>query len=236
MEQGSELTPGGGPASKGAATRQAILKAAADLASIEGLEGLSIAALAKAVGMSKAGVYSHFGSKLELQRAAIEAAQAVVRREVFAPTLAVAPGLKRVWAFLENFIAYSSGRVFPGGCFFGNVVAEMDARGGPLRDEMAKTYASVIARLADFIREAQSSGELDAKADPQQLAFELIAFYRGAAQMNLLDDDPAHYARARFAIRERLRPLLTGKSPALPEVSVPKRRERVPGTPAPRGS
>lgn len=235
MEQGSEAAPGGGPASKGAATRQAILKAAADLASIEGLEGLSIATLAKAVGMSKAGVYSHFGSKLELQRAAIEAAQAVVRREVFAPTLAVPPGLRRVWAFLDNFIAYSKGKVFPGGCFFGNVAAEMDARGGPLRDEMAKTYGSVISRCADFIREAQSLGELDAKADPRQLAFELIALYRGAAQMHLLDDDPAHFARARFAMRERLRPLRTAKAPALPEVSIPKRRERVPGTPTPGG-
>lgn len=219
---------------KGALTREAILRAAADLASIDGLDGLSIAALAKAAGMSKAGVYGHFGSKLELQLATIAAAQAVVRREVFEPALAVAPGVKRVWAFLDNYIFYSERRVFPGGCFFANAAAEMDAKPGPLRDEMAKTYNSIIARCADFIREAQSLSELAAKADPQQLAFELVMLYRGAAQMNLLDDDPAHYARARFAIRERLLPLLAGKAPALPDVSIPKRRERVPGTPAAR--
>jgi len=219
--------------SKGEATRRMVARAAADIASIEGLDGLSIAVLADAVGMSKAGVYGHFGSKLELQMAAVEAARAVMRTEVFEPTMTAAPGLARLWAYVENFLSYNGRRVFPGGCFFTNTAAEMDAKPGPVHDEMVKSYTQVIARCADLIREAQSLGELDAKADPQQAGFELIAFLRGAEQMFLLDGDRTHFARARFAIHERLRPLLTAKAPRLPDVAIPKRRERVPGTPAP---
>ena len=217
---------------KGQLTRQTVARAAADLASVVGLEGLSIAALADAVGMSKAGVYGHFGSKYELQLAAIESGRSVVRETVFEPAMKAAPGVARLWALLENFIAYDQAVVFPGGCMFANCAAELDAQPGPLRAEMAKSFAKVVTLCADMIREAQAVGELDAKADPQQLAFELIALHRGAAQMFRLDDDPSHFARARFAMAERLRPLLTDEAPELPDVAIPKRRERVPGTPA----
>jgi len=217
--------------SKGELTRQAILQVAADLASIEGLEGLTIGNLAKAVGMSKGGLYAHFGSKLELQLAAIETAREVVKREVSVPTFAIEPGLKRLWAFCENFISYNQRKVFPGGCFFGTVAAEQDAKPGSVRDAIASVYPKLICRMADCVREAQAQDELDAKADPHQLAFEFVALIREAARLFLLDDDASHFARARFGIAERLRPLLTDKSPALPEVPTPNRRERVAGTP-----
>jgi len=215
--------------SKGELTRQTILRAAADLASIEGLEGLSIGDLAKAVGMSKGGLYSHFGSKRELQLAAIETARAVVREAVFVPAAAAPPGLKRLWALCEGYISYHERKVFPGGCFFGNVGAEVDAKAGTLRDKLAQLYNGLHARFAGMVREAQGLGELDASADPVQLAFEIIAVIREAARLFLLDDDAGHFARARFAIAARLRPLLTEKSPALPDVPAPAAKEGAAG-------
>jgi AcrR family transcriptional regulator len=217
--------------SKGELTRQAILQVAADLASIEGLEGLTIGNLAKAVGMSKGGLYAHFRSKLELQLATIEAAGKIVDREIGVPTRAAPPGLRRLWTLCESYLSYGERKVFPGGCFFGNAAAEMDAKPGVLRDKIKAAHSKVIARMGERVQEAQALGELDAKADPHQLAFEFVSFIREAARLFLMDDDSSHFARARYAIAQRLRPLLTDKSPALPEIPAPKRRERVAGTP-----
>lgn len=135
--------------------------------------------------------------------------------------------MRRLWALCENYISYQERKVFPGGCFFGNVAAEVDAKGGPLRELIAAGYCRLLDRFVECAREAQAQGELDANADPHQLAFELVAFIREAARLSLMDDDTAHFARARYAIAQRLRSLLTEKSPALPDVSPPKRRERV---------
>lgn len=213
--------------SKGEMTRQAILRVAADLASIDGLDGLTIGNLAKAVGMSKGGLYAHFRSKLELQLATIEAAREVVAREIGVPTRAAPAGVRRLWALCENYVSYQERKVFPGGCFFGNVGAEVDAKGGPLRELIAAVHCRLMDQFVECAREAQAQGELDASADPHQLAFEFVALIREAARSFLLDDDPNHFARARFAIMQRLRLLLTPKSPALPDVRPPKRRERV---------
>lgn len=212
--------------SKGAVTRQAILAAAADLASIEGLEGLSIGTLAEAVGLSKSGLYAHFGSKQELQLAAIEAAHEIARKEIFGPVKTMKPGLAHLGALCESYLSYHERRVFPGGCFFGNVSAEMDARPGPVRDHVAAVYKGLIARFTDTVRGAQAAGELEAGADPAQLAFELIALIREAARLFLLDDDPEHFARARWAIRQRLGALATPAAPALPDVAPPRPAER----------
>ena len=212
---------------KGAATRDAILRAAVDLASRNGLAGLTIGDLAKAASMSKGGVQGRFGSKFELQRATAESAGEAMEREVFAPTLAVAPGLKRLMALCENFMSYSERTGFSASCFFDKAAAEASAKPGTLRDLIRTLYAAFAYRIADCARAAQALGELDASADPQQLAFEFTAFMREAARLFLLDDDPTHFIRARFAIVRCLRPLLTAKSPSLPDVRPPKRRERI---------
>lgn len=222
----SEATAGSQKArSKGEASREAILRAAADLTSIGGLSGLSIGALAKAVGMSKGGLYAHFGSKLELQRATIEMAHGILRRAVIAPAMNAAPGFEPLWAICEYYLAYAEG---DGGGFFEKVAAGSGGKNGALRDRVAAIHRGLIGRFADCAREAQTAGELDAGADPHQLAFELTAFVRAASALYRLDDDRGHFARARFAIAQRLRSLLTERSPAIPAIAPPKRRERVP--------
>lgn len=212
--------------SKGELTRQAILTAAADLASIEGLEGLTIGKLAEAVGMSKSGLYAHFGSKRELQLAVIEAAREIAGREIFGPVKNMKPGLAHLWGLCESYISYAERRVFPGGCFFGHVAAEVDARPGPLRDRVGAIYNSLYSRFTEAVRGAQAAGELDAGADPAQLAFEFIALVREAARLNLLDDDPRHFAAARRAIRQRLGDLVTPAAPALADPTRARPAER----------
>lgn len=212
---------------KGEATRDVLLRAAIDLASRNGIEGLTIGDLAKAAGMSKGGIQGRFGSKLELQRATAESAGNAMERVVFAPARAVEPGLKRLMALCENFMSCNERADFSAGRFIDKAAAETGAKAGTLRDQIRNLYGAVGFQIADCAREAQGLGQLDAGADPQQLAFELAAFMRAAACLFRLDDDPAHFMRARFAITRCLRPLVTAKSPPLPDVRPPKRRERV---------
>src|SRR5580698_7023263 len=103
--------------SHGAATRQAILATAADLASVDGLDGLSIGRLASELSMSKSGLFAHFGSKQDLQLATIEEARERYVREVIEPSLAETASLRRLHALCDSFLSYLDRAVFPGGCF-----------------------------------------------------------------------------------------------------------------------
>src|SRR6188472_3204529 len=123
------------PNSHGAQTRGTIVRAAADLASVEGLDGLSIGRLATELAMSKSGLFAHFGSKESLQLATIEEARQRYVREVIAPALASGSGIKRLHALCESFLSYVERGVFPGGCFFAAATAEFDCKApGPVRD------------------------------------------------------------------------------------------------------
>ena len=119
------------PRADGVQTRQEILHAAASLATTRGLEGLSIGELAQHIGMSKSGLYAHFKSKEELELATIETAAEIFAREVLATAGAPPVGLARVWELCEAFLGHLERRVFPGGCFFAAVAAELDTRPGP---------------------------------------------------------------------------------------------------------
>src|SRR3954453_9461114 len=121
----------------GERTRGAILRTAASLATIEGLEGLSIGNLAAATGISKSGLYAHFGSKQELQLATVEEAQRILTEEVVQPALAGQPGLGQLAAACEAFFSYVQRRVFPGGCFFAATSLEMGTRPGRAKDRIA---------------------------------------------------------------------------------------------------
>ena len=145
--------------SDGERSRNAILREAGQLATVEGITGLSISRLAEAVGMSKSGLFAHFGSKQELQVATIQAARDVFSDQVIDPALAARTGLERVRQLVENFLRYVEGGHYPGGCFFASVAAEMAMRPGPVRDgavqvrnEFAGTPRRPFARLRPRVR------------------------------------------------------------------------------------
>ncbi len=189
----------------GAATRGAILRVAADMASVDGLEGLSIGRLATELGMSKSGLFAHFGSKEELQLATIEDARDRYDREVIAPTLGSGDGIYHLYRLCESFLSYVERAVFPGGCFFAAAMAEFDAKTpGPVRDSIAQCQNSWMKTLERAARSARENGELGAGSDPRQLAFDLEAALLGANWYFHLYTDASYLDRGRKAVRARL--------------------------------
>ncbi|MEU8797549.1 TetR/AcrR family transcriptional regulator [Spirillospora sp. NPDC048819] len=194
---------------KGEQTRNAILSRAADIASAEGLEGLSIGRLATELGISKSGVFTHFGSKEELQLATVRKAVELYREHVIEPALAVPQGLGRVRVLLDAWQRYQREPVFPGGCFFHSTMAEFDARPGRVRDAIASSQRDWRDFMERCLREARDRGEIDASADVPQLAFELDAVCRTGSAHALLHDDPTLYDRAARAMSTRLAAVTT---------------------------
>jgi AcrR family transcriptional regulator len=189
----------------GERTRRSILEAAVDLASAEGLEGLTIGRLAAETGMSKSGLFAHFGSKEGLQLATIEAAREIFIREVVRPAFAAGEGLARLWKLCDIWLLYVRGGVFRGGCFFAAAAAEFDSRPGPVRDRIAEIMKEWLSTLRRAVVEAQAVGQLGRDVDPTQLAFEFNALEMGANWAFQLYGDKQAFARARDAILERLR-------------------------------
>jgi AcrR family transcriptional regulator len=189
---------------RGDATRAGILKAAFAIAQAEGLEALTVGRLASALEMSKSGLFAHFGSKEELQLATVEAARAAFVEEVVGPAVGAPPGLPRLRALCEAWLAYAEREVSRGGCFFSQAAAEFDARPGPVRDRVAQSLREWVAGLEQVVREAKELGHLDAKTDPAQLAFELHALETAANSARLLFDDKKAFRRARAGIDARL--------------------------------
>ncbi|HJU82677.1 MAG TPA: TetR/AcrR family transcriptional regulator [Holophagaceae bacterium] len=198
------------PLSKGETTRRAVLQEAMQLASVQGLEGLSIGQLAEATGMSKAGLFAHFGSKEELQVATIQAARAFFTSQVFGPALKAPRGLPRLCAVLAAWLDYAEGEFFRGGCFFAQVSTEFDSRPGPVKALVAGCMKEWLASLERLVADAREEGHLSKSADPGQLAFEFLALAMGANNSFQLHGDAAAFGRARKAIRDRLRTYAPG--------------------------
>ncbi len=190
---------------KGERTRAAILDEAARLATVDGLEGLSIGQLARATGMSKSGLYAHFGSKLDLQMATIEAARQTFVAEVLRPALRAPKGIERLVAVCETFLSHVERRVFPGGCFFAAAAVDVGTRPGPVHDAIVAQQLDWLTLLERLAHEAVGLGELEPRPDPAQLAFELQALLVAANTSFILRGDAGAFERARIAIRERLR-------------------------------
>jgi AcrR family transcriptional regulator len=186
-------------------SRDTILQAAAQVATVEGLEGLSIGRLASEVGMSKSGLYAHFRSKLELQLATIETASEMFQREVIGPGQAAPPGTARILALCDAFLSHVERGVFRGGCFICSVAAEMKVRPGPVRDRISEFAAGWLRTLEDAVSEAQLRDEIAPEIDPAQLAFESDALLTLASLAFPLFGDPAILERARLGVRDRLR-------------------------------
>jgi AcrR family transcriptional regulator len=192
------------PRADGERTRSAILRAAASLATVDGLEGLSIGNLAAAIGMSKSGLYAHFGTKQELQLATVDEAERILTEEVIQPAHAASPGLGQLAAACEAYFSYVERRVFPGGCFFAATALEMGARPGPVKDGVAAIQSGFTALLRSFAVTALDQHELPDREDPDRLAFELHAILLGADTKFVLNDDPAVLDLARQVVRLRL--------------------------------
>jgi len=191
--------------SDGERSRAAILREAARLATVEGLDGLSLARLAAAVGMSKSGLFAHFGSKEELQLATIAAARRRFVDHVVRPSRGLPRGRGRLDALLGDWLDYFRGEVFPGGCFFDSVKSEFDSRpDNAVREVVAEDMRQFLGFLEREIRKAQEAGEIAASVEPAQLAFELDALGSAANQQFQLLGDRAVFDRAATAMRSRL--------------------------------
>lgn len=169
------------------------------LATIEGLDGLSIGNLARATEHSKSGVYAHFDSKEELQLATIDTARTLFIDAVVRPTLHES-GLDRLRALCESFLTYVEQRTLPGGCFFAAAAAELGGRPGALRERVAANQHDWIALLTHAADEAVTDGQLRADTDVTTLVFELNALVIAANTAFILHDDPAVIDRARIAV------------------------------------
>jgi AcrR family transcriptional regulator len=197
---------------RGEQTRRLILNRAMDIASVDGLQGLSIGRLATDLAVSKSGVFTHFGSKEELQLATVRAAAEVFIEQVIQPADEAPPGLARVWRLCTARLAYLAVSPFPGGCFFAAAAAEFDARPGRVRDEIATGMRRWRKRYARDIAAAIDLGEIAVGTGPDQLAFELDALARAGGSDFLLFDDPAALDHARAAMLTRLRAVATDPS------------------------
>lgn len=192
----------------GIRTREAILREATRLATVEGIEGLSIGRLAEAAGMSKSGLFAHFRSKEELQLATIEAADAIFRTEVVEPGLLASPGIEQLRALPEAFLDHLRRDLFPGGCFFASVAAEIDTHPGPVRDRAMATVAAWMALLEAAVGRAQADGTITADESATQIAFEVHAFLLLANAQYIASGDPAALDRGRRAIERLLASLM----------------------------
>lgn len=193
------------PSKEGAKTREAILRTAADVASVDGLQGLTIGKLGAELGMSKSGLFAHFGSKEGLQLATIEAARQRYVDEVLDPARRAPAGIARLYALCEAFLSYVEQAVFPGGCFFAAAMAEFDSKApSAVRDRVVECQEQWMSTLERAAAQAQVNGELGPDADSKQLAFELEAALLSANWYFHLHADAGYFDRARRAIRSRL--------------------------------
>jgi AcrR family transcriptional regulator len=180
------------------------LHAAVSLATVDGLEGLSIGHLATAIGMSKSGLYAHFGSKQELQLATVDEAGRNFTDEVVRPALAAPAGRAQLEAVCEAFFEHLQRRTFPGGCFFAGAVLEMGTRPGPVKEAVADFQAGFVDLIRGFAATAIEQNELPPGDDPAQLAFELNGIILATDANFVLRDDPAVLDLARRVVRRRL--------------------------------
>ncbi len=204
LERPPEHEPSDGRRARGMRSRGAILERSVQMASREGLEGLTIGALAASLGVHKSSVHALFGSKQELQLATLAAARTILIEQVIAPALGHDVGLLRLQAMGEAWCDYLGSDVFAGGCFLCAASAEMDGRPGPVRDAVASVMSEWIAVLATNIEAAITAGELRADVDAAGLAFRLNALGMAANWQRQLLKDPSGIEHARSAWRAEL--------------------------------
>jgi AcrR family transcriptional regulator len=183
-------------------TRTMILEQATQIASLEGLNGLTINNLAQALGMSKSGVFAHFGSKEELQIATLNAAW-----EIFSKCFAVTANtsaLDQIKTLLENWMSYLEQDTFIGGCVFMAASTELDGQTGMVREHLFKLVFQAVEILMQRLQQAQENQSLNPAIPVQQMAFELHSFLLGANAGFQLTKDRTYFFIARNAIATHL--------------------------------
>ena len=202
-------------APKGARTRESILRVAVNLASVEGLEGLTIGRLADELNMSKSGLFAHFGSKEELQLATVETARQIFIEHVIQPALKKAEGMPRLWALCTSWLGHVEARIFDGGCFFTAASFEFDSRPGPVRDAIVAAMKKWLRTLSRAVEEAKKAGHVKAGVDPERFAFEIYSLAIGGHWGSQLFSDGLALDKMRSTILGRLRAVATPKCPAM---------------------
>jgi AcrR family transcriptional regulator len=193
-----------GRRARGMRSRAAVLERSVQVASRDGLEGLTIGGLAADLGVHKSSVFALFGSKQELQLATLAAARSILIDQVIVPSLPSNAGLPRLQAIGEAWCDYLTSDVFAGGCFLCAASAEMDGRPGPVRDEVATAMREWVAVLRANIEAAISAGALRADVDPTAMAFRLNALGMAANWQRQLLNDPSGVGHARAGWRAEL--------------------------------
>jgi AcrR family transcriptional regulator len=211
---------------RGLRTRSAILRRAVDIASAEGLEGLTVGRLAEELGMSKSGLFAHFGSKEELQLATVEMARQIFIDQITRPALSAPKGMPRLWSIIDRWLAYIERGIFKGGCFFTAASFEFDSRRGPVRDRIAEIMREWLGVLVRAVEQAQAAGHMKPEVEAAHLAYEIQSLAIGGHWANQLLDDRQSYARSRAVMLEKLRSVATPHCPPLPSAKIATRRKR----------
>jgi AcrR family transcriptional regulator len=188
---------------RGLKTRHAILRKAVNIASLEGLEGLTIGKLASTLRISKSGLFAHFGSKEDLQCAVVDEARDIFVEKVVRPA-AQFRGLPLLRALCQNWLDYGEQKTFPGGCFFSAASLEFDDRPGPVRVRIVGLMKKWLENLEHAARDAQDAGEIRKAVDVHQLAFEIQALAMGGNWSSRLFRDPSAFRSAKTAILRRI--------------------------------
>jgi AcrR family transcriptional regulator len=208
--------------SKGERTREGILRTAVDLASVEGLEGLSIGRLADELKMSKSGLFAHFGSKQELQLATVEMARQIFKDYVIVPALEQPAGMPRLWHLCDRWLTHVEDKIFAGGCFFTAASFEFDSRPGPVRDAIVAAMKQWLATLTRAVEEAKKARHVKADVSASELAFEIYSIAVGSDWAFQLLDQREALRQARSMILARIRALATPSCPPLPTIQKAK--------------
>lgn len=187
---------------KGAQTRAAILDEALKLASRLGLEGLTIGSLAEATGMSKSGLFAHFGSREELQLAVLEHAVQRYGETVLLPALKIERGLPRLRAIFERWLDWTLASGLPGGCIMIAAANEYDDRPGPIRDAVIANQRRGSGVTEKAVRLAIEEGHLRPGTDPAQIAFEILGMVLASHNHRRLLGDRETRKRALTAFEE----------------------------------
>lgn len=183
-------------------TRQRIVARAAEIASVEGLDGVTIGRLAGDLSMSKSGVMGHFGTKQALQLATVRDVAVQFRRTVVETTEQYPQhGTKRILALCDSWIAYLASTGLPGGCLLTAAATEFDGRPGEVRKLVIEVWGGWRDLLAEELKGAVDAGELPADFDVDQALFELVAIGPALNQALQLHGDTAAIERARYAVR-----------------------------------